>query len=79
MFNRAHICHLIFCAIITFLMLGWGSAFAQPVRIAVGAASVASLPTWVGQDGGYFAREGVPAELIYHSRRATNHVGPGER
>ncbi|HEY1231755.1 MAG TPA: ABC transporter substrate-binding protein [Candidatus Binatia bacterium] len=41
------------------------SAFAQPVRIAVGAASVASLPTWVAQDGGYFAREGVPAELIY--------------
>jgi len=41
------------------------SASAQPVRIAVGAASVASLPTWVAQDCGYFAREGVPAELIY--------------
>jgi NitT/TauT family transport system substrate-binding protein len=41
------------------------AAFAQPVRIAVGAASVASLPTWVAKDGGYFAREGVPAELIY--------------
>ncbi len=38
---------------------------AQPVRIAVGAASVASLPTWVAHDGGYFTREGVPAELIY--------------
>ena len=44
----------------------WGGvALAQQVRIAVGAASVASLPTWVAQDGGYFAREGVPAELIY--------------
>lgn len=42
-----------------------GPAFAQPVRIAVGAASVASLPTWVGKDGGYFTREGVPVELIY--------------
>ena len=41
------------------------AASAQPLRIAVGAASVASLPTWVAQDGGYFAREGVPAELIY--------------
>jgi NitT/TauT family transport system substrate-binding protein len=41
------------------------TAPAQPVRIAVGAASVASLPTWVAHDGGYFAREGVPAELIY--------------
>jgi NitT/TauT family transport system substrate-binding protein len=40
-------------------------AFAQPVRIAVGAASVASLPTWVAHEGGYFAREGAPAELIY--------------
>ena len=50
---------------ITFIW-GWGSpTSAQPVRIAVGAASVASLPTWVGHDGGYFAREGVPAELIY--------------
>lgn len=45
--------------------LSVGRALAQPVRIAVGAASVASLPTWVAQDGGYFAREGVPAELIY--------------
>jgi NitT/TauT family transport system substrate-binding protein len=47
------------------IFAAWSSAFAQPVRIAVGAASVASLPTWVAQDGGYFAREGVPAELIY--------------
>ena len=46
-------------------LVGAAIARAQPVRIAVGAASVASLPTWVAQDGGYFAREGVPAELIY--------------
>lgn len=45
--------------------IGSLSAFAQPIRIAVGAASVASLPTWVAHDGGYFAREGVAAELIY--------------
>jgi ABC-type nitrate/sulfonate/bicarbonate transport system substrate-binding protein len=47
------------------LPIGVAVAPAQPVRIAVGAASVASLPTWVAHDGGYFAREGVPAELIY--------------
>jgi ABC-type nitrate/sulfonate/bicarbonate transport system substrate-binding protein len=55
-------------AIVSLLVLtltACSTAFAQPVRIAVGAASVASLPTWVAQDGGYFAREGVPAELIY--------------
>lgn len=46
-------------------ILGAAAVSAQPMRIAVGAASVASLPTWVAQDGGYFAREGVPAELIY--------------
>ena len=67
MFKRVYICRLnYFCrAILFFVILGGASASAQPVRIAVGAASVASLPTWVGQDGGYFAREGVPAELIY--------------
>ena len=53
-------------AIVTIATLITGvPAYAQSVRIAVGAASVASLPTWVAQDGGYFAREGVPAELIY--------------
>jgi len=52
-------------AITSTLLLRGGAGFAQPVRIAVGAASVASLPTWVAKDGGYFAREGVPAELIY--------------
>ncbi|TMA85291.1 MAG: ABC transporter substrate-binding protein [Deltaproteobacteria bacterium] len=56
------------CLMITSVVFarGWGTpASAQPVRIAVGAASVASLATWVAHDGGYFAREGVPAELIY--------------
>jgi NitT/TauT family transport system substrate-binding protein len=56
---------LLFITITSFFILAKVAAFAQPVRIAVGAASVASLPTWVAQDGGYFAREGVPAELIY--------------
>jgi len=67
MFKRAHICRLnyFYRAILVLITLGGASASAQPVRIAVGAASVASLPTWVAQDGGYFAREGVPAELIY--------------
>ena len=41
------------------------AAPAQTVRIAVGTASVASLPTWVAKEGGYFNREGVNAELIY--------------
>jgi ABC-type nitrate/sulfonate/bicarbonate transport system substrate-binding protein len=55
----------IYLCAITFVAVGVAVASAQPVRIAVGAASVASLPTWVAQDAGYFAREGVPAELIY--------------
>ena len=46
-------------------LLGEVAAIAQPVRIAVGAASISSLPTWVAQDSGYFAREGAPAELIF--------------
>jgi ABC-type nitrate/sulfonate/bicarbonate transport system substrate-binding protein len=55
--------HLVFA----FGLIGFASSasFAQPLRIAVGAASISSLPTWVAHDGGYFAREGVPAEVIY--------------
>src|SRR5262249_10607923 len=59
---------VLLCSVIMSVMFiwGWGSlASAQPSRIAGGAASVGSLPTWVGHDGGYFAREGVPTELIY--------------
>ena len=56
---------LSFVLAVLLFVVGVVAASAQPVRIAVGAASVASLPTWVAQDGGYFAREGVPAELIY--------------
>jgi ABC-type nitrate/sulfonate/bicarbonate transport system substrate-binding protein len=63
MFKTLLLCLMI--ASITLLWLWGRPAFAQPIRIAVGAASVASLPTWVAYDGGYFAREGVPAELIY--------------
>lgn len=55
----------LFVCAMTLMVLEASVASAQLVRIAVGAASVASLPTWVAQDGGYFAREGVPAELIY--------------
>lgn len=40
-------------------------AFAQTVRIAVGTVSIASLPTWVAKDSGYFTREGIQPELIY--------------
>ena len=61
--NRRILCSLMMSVM---LIWGWGSlASAQPVRIAVGAASVSSLPTWVAHDAGYFAREGVPAEIIY--------------
>jgi len=55
----------LFVGVIAAAILCGESAFAQPVRLAVGAASVASLPTWVAKDGGYFAREGLQAELIY--------------
>jgi ABC-type nitrate/sulfonate/bicarbonate transport system substrate-binding protein len=63
---QIHRSRLTCCALfLLILLVGVVPVAAQPVRIAVGAASVASLPTWVAQDGGYFAREGVPAELIY--------------
>ncbi len=41
------------------------SSIAQTVRVAIGAASVATLPTWVAAEGGYFSREGLRAEVVY--------------
>jgi NitT/TauT family transport system substrate-binding protein len=55
----------LFVGVIAAAILCGESAFAQTVRIAVGTASVASLPTWVAKEGGYFTREGLQAELIY--------------
>jgi NitT/TauT family transport system substrate-binding protein len=61
--RRRLLLHLIIVLATTFA--GALPTLAQPVRIAVGTASVSSLPTWVAHDGGYFAREGVSDELIY--------------
>ncbi len=52
-------------AIAIWLPLTVTSSTAQTVRIAIGAASVATLPTWVAVEGGYFSREGLRAEVIY--------------
>jgi ABC-type nitrate/sulfonate/bicarbonate transport system substrate-binding protein len=51
--------------LITAVLYGVPLASGQTVRIAVGTASVASLPSWVAAEGGYFAREGLQPELIY--------------
>ena len=55
----------VFVYALAFIMVPWSAAVAEPLRIAVGAASIATLPTWVAQDSGYFMREGVPVEQIY--------------
>jgi NitT/TauT family transport system substrate-binding protein len=60
---RRIVCRMII--VLSIFYVARSAALGQPIRIAVGAASVASLPTWVAHDGGYFAREGVPVELIY--------------
>ena len=58
---------LLFCWMVVFAAVSSAAlpGFAQTIRIAVGTASVASLPTWVAADGGYFVREGLHPELIY--------------
>jgi NitT/TauT family transport system substrate-binding protein len=61
-FERLLVClTAIFCAVCSAATL----PAAEQVRIAVGTVSVSSLPTWVSAEGGYFAREGLNAELIY--------------
>ncbi len=41
------------------------AGFAQTVRIAIGAASIAHVPGWIALEGGYFARQGLNPELIF--------------
>lgn len=52
-------------AVITALFATAIVAVAQPIRIAIGAASVAHIPGLLAQEAGYFTREGLTAELIY--------------
>lgn len=59
--TRLRLC-LLFATAVT---LSGSAASAQPIRIAIGAASVAHLPGWVALEGGYFSRQGLTAELIF--------------
>jgi len=63
--NRLTYCRLCLAVAVAALLCLAPPLVAQTVRIAVGTASVASLPTWVAAEGGYFTREGLHAELIY--------------
>lgn len=58
---------LLLCLVVAFtaLLATAIAAFAQPIRIAIGAASVAHIPGLLAQEAGYFTREGLTAELIY--------------
>jgi NitT/TauT family transport system substrate-binding protein len=58
-------CRPLFLIFIAAAALWSGAVSAQPVRIAIGAASVAHLPGWVALEGGYFARQGLHPELIF--------------
>ena len=53
------------CLLVAVITLWTTVAYAQPVRIAIGAASVAHLPGWMALEGGYFSRQGLNPELIF--------------
>jgi ABC-type nitrate/sulfonate/bicarbonate transport system substrate-binding protein len=53
------------CLLVAVITLWTTLASAQPVRIAIGAASVAHLPGWIALEAGYFARQGLNPELIF--------------
>jgi ABC-type nitrate/sulfonate/bicarbonate transport system substrate-binding protein len=53
------------CLLLAAMIFWSGSACAENVRIAIGAASVSQLPGWVAFEAGYFARYGINAELIF--------------
>ena len=70
----------LFVGVIAAAILCREAAFAQPVRIAVGTASVASLPTWVAKDGGYFTREVIElARECQHAGADGVHATAGPR
>ncbi len=51
------------------LLLAAHAAAAEPIKIGV-VAVTAFAPVFVAQEKGYFAREGVPAELVYFDAAA---------
>jgi NitT/TauT family transport system substrate-binding protein len=53
-------------AVIALAAMAYASASARAENIKIGVLKVASAcPTFVAQEKGYFAAEGVPAELVY--------------
>ena len=57
------------CAAAALLMLGAQAAMAEPIKIGVVGVN-AFAPIYVAQERGYFAAEGVPAELVYFDAAA---------
>ena len=70
---------LSFVLAVLLFIVGVVAASAQPVRIAVGAASVASLPTWVAQDRRLLRARRRARRIDLHPWRAANHVGADQR
>ncbi|HXQ52630.1 MAG TPA: ABC transporter substrate-binding protein [Stellaceae bacterium] len=50
-------------------LMGTGAALAEPIKIGVVGVN-AFAPVYVAQERGYFAAEGVPAELVYFDAAA---------
>ncbi len=57
------------CAALALLMVAAQGASAEPIKIGV-VAVTAFAPVYVAQEKGYFAAEGVPAELVYFDAAA---------
>ncbi len=57
------------CAALALLMLAAPAASAEPIKIGI-VGVTAFAPVYVAQEKGYFAAEGVPAELVYFDAAA---------
>jgi len=55
----------LFAFVVLSIIAGVGKSNAAPLRIAYSAISGAMSSLWVAQEGGYFKREGLDAELLY--------------
>ena len=51
---------------LTMGMLGYRvEVFAQPIKVAYAALVAGQIAVWIAKDGGYLAKHGIDAELIY--------------
>lgn len=63
--HRSARCNFL-AAVVALALLGFGAkAFAQSIKVGYAALVAGQVAVWIAKDGGYLAKRGIDAELIY--------------